>query len=212
MKGSATSSQCEVVLAEGESRDDLALVLTLGSILEGRVLDPAGNPVPGVSVMVFREGVPRDEMTTQDAYNITRADGTFHLQGLREGTYSVIVEPFMPAAENSGAEFSYKVWRGVSAGSRDVSLVLPAADWIEGTIVDPDGNPAAGARVQAQAAEDESSDLYLPSSSAHSDAQGRFRIKVCASGRTNLQVFSAPRAGSAGWQPVDVRIKLAPWR
>jgi protocatechuate 3,4-dioxygenase beta subunit len=224
MKGSATSTEADVQIAEGEMHEAVELVLRIGLVLDGRVVDPAGDALPGVSVSVYREPFSRGDRRL--AYDIARGDGSFQIQGLEEGTCTIQVEPFLGEPESNGTrDLTSGRWNGVRAGTRDLILTLPRAAWIEGTVVGPDGSPAADVRVQADDAENASSDLYLPTVCTRTDAHGRFRVKVRASSRVNLQAFTAPRTVSAGWQPEyateakdiaagssDVQLKLVPWR
>jgi RNA polymerase sigma-70 factor (ECF subfamily) len=224
MKGCATSAETDVQIAEERALERVELVLRVGLVFDGRVVDPAGDAVPGVSVSVYRE--PFSQGEARLAYDIARGDGSFHIQGLDEGTCTIQVGPFLGEPESNGTrDLASGRWNGVRAGTRDLILTLPRAAWIEGTVVGPDGSPAADVRIQAEDAENASSDLYLPTVCTRTDAHGRFRVKVRASSRVNLQAFTAPRVVSAGWQPEfatetkdiaagsrDVQLKLARWR
>jgi RNA polymerase sigma factor (sigma-70 family) len=218
MKGSATSAHSAVRIAEGEVNEGLELVLRIGLLLEGRVLDPAGNPRPGMSVSVFRE--PHSP-GAREAYDITRGDGSFHIQGLDDGTYTIRVESFFDGAE----DLAIGRLSGIPAGSRDLTVLLPRAEWIAGTVLGPDGAPAADAQVQAADPGSDSAEWDWPEALARTDAQGRFRLKVRASCRVNLTAFDAPREVDAGWEPglgaeangiaagaSDVVLRLAPLR
>jgi len=224
MKGSATTAQREIRVEEGETQEDVVLALTVGEILEGEVLDPDGRPVLGVSVLALREVTTEAGVVVRQACDVTRGDGSFHLQGLEAATYTVVVEPFLAPSENGALDLASGRWVGVRAGERHLALVLPAAAWIEGIVLDPEGAPVGDAQVQADTEEDDSSGSYYPTAIGRTNAAGRFRVKVGAASRMNLSAFAGARTDSGGLRmefmaqksgvaagTTDVRLQLEPW-
>jgi protocatechuate 3,4-dioxygenase beta subunit len=179
----------ELRVDEGESREGVRLVLRLGLAIEGRVVDPSGGPVPGVSVMCIRERSGQDPAEFEDAEDVARGDGSFRLRGLREGKYTLLVSTILPPGENGAGDLASARWRSISAGASGLSLTLPVAAWIEGKVVGTDGAPVAGAHIQSEGVEDEDADVFAPTSAAETDAQGRFRLRVGAGSRGNLQAY-----------------------
>lgn len=208
---SAVRARREVRVEEGESLEGARLVLERGLSIEGRVVDPSGRPVAGVSVGCMREQAVPDPGPIEEAEEISHVDGSFRLQGLKEGKYTVTAVAFYPPSENGGGDFASGWWRAVSAGTRGLTLALPVAAWIEGTVVDLEGAPIAGVRIQTEPVEDDGADVGVSEWNAQSDAQGRFRVRVAAGSRVNLQAFLSgyfrgeAKAVAAGSRDVVVR-------
>lgn len=121
----------------------------LAADLSGTVLGADGTAAVGATVTAY-------DLRFNYASATTRTDGQWDITGLPAGTYRVRVQP-------QNADPSVDAWLGdtwaicdstvVAVGedetldALDVNLELGAS--IEGNIVDADGNPAAGALVQA---------------------------------------------------------------
>jgi RNA polymerase sigma factor (sigma-70 family) len=224
MKGSATTARGEIRIDEGETQEDLVLALTVGEVLEGKVLGPDGRPVTGMSVFAVREVETEAGVVMRSASDVSRGDGSFHLQGLEAAAYTVIVEPFIAPEENGALDLASARWGGVRAGERHLALVLPAAAWIEGIVLDPEGAPVGDAQVQADTEEDGPDGVYWPTAIGRTDAAGRFRVKVGAASRVNLSAFAGMRTNSGGLHmeflarmsgvaagTTDVRLQLEAW-
>ncbi len=144
-------------LVEGEQRVWLGdLVLQPGGSVRGRVFGPDGAPLPGARVKVAE---PRessgdgDEMRRRGPRHwerypeaVTAADGAFLVEGVPAGYRRVW-------AGKRGMFWSWEDGVEVRAGevtaAPDLSLALvPAADSIEGVLLDPDGAPLARAWVR----------------------------------------------------------------
>jgi RNA polymerase sigma factor (sigma-70 family) len=146
-----------------------------GERVEGRVVDARGDPVPGAEVWLW----------AGDSWNGSRAvtagdDGSFHLKGLRgqvrvgarAGGYqpSLSYDPIGLPLDKSGAR------------TATLELGAPGGS-IRGRVLDPDGEPVAGARVHAgergghivDPPEGPRGEAPVPASVA-TDGEGRFEL------------------------------------
>lgn len=91
-----------VVLADGVSRTDTRLPLPRGAVITGTLLDPEGNPIPGVAMRALRYGYTRNgerrltPVTTTMASHITDDRGVYRIYGLPPGEYT-IAAPAIPS-------------------------------------------------------------------------------------------------------------------
>ena len=154
---------------QGELRVDVApampeavIAVTPGASLAGRVVDPEGRPVPGVSVIANSpealaaldsnpRGVPfrnRGGMITAGEQALTDASGAFQVTALPSGSYSFQVldrgrplrphRPFPVVAPTAGERRA------------DVELAVELATGvIAGVVTTPDGTPLVDAWVSA---------------------------------------------------------------
>jgi hypothetical protein len=171
--------------------------------LQGRVVDRAGEPVPGVEVYVLEETsfgmqeVGRGyqwrslEALAGAAPDTTDGDGRFRIEGLGPRAYRVqaIDDRSLLAATSAP-----RVPDGV-----EVTLVLDrgATTPLAGRLVDRRGAPVAGARVSLSnwmwwsGPGDRSSGLAI-GNGAVTDAEGRFRIEDAAPGGLFLRLEGDP--------------------
>ena len=121
----------EVLTVEaGGSTRELTVALRPGAVVAGRILDPKGRPVAGAKVS------DDDHPST-----VSRADGTYRLEGIGMGARNIDVS-------HPNHAFLSKTVRIEPGENRfDVSLSRVTGRLIRGRVLDPDGEPAAGARV-----------------------------------------------------------------
>jgi protocatechuate 3,4-dioxygenase beta subunit len=154
----------------------LAIDLARGGRIEGTVRDgDTGQPAAGARVEVRDENF-RDIPGEASAGRViarTDANGRFVLEALPPGVHTV-------TARGAGA-FGSKA--NVRVGAR-VDLTLFPAATVRGTVLDPDGQPAAGATVQAVGSRHPMAET--------TDGQGRFVLEGLAAGTYTL-VATAPR-------------------
>lgn len=96
--------------------------------LRGRVTDPAGEPIGGVSVTLYR--------TNFYASSATDANGEFEVLDLPEGTYSLTMSRDGYGIDSEQIEMGEEV--------RDLEFTLKRAARIRFRFSDTDGNPIAG--------------------------------------------------------------------
>lgn len=158
------------------------IALAPGSGVSGRVLDTRGRGVPGALVgwcstketldeSSFRVFMPFSDYGRMSEQT-TDADGRYHLTA-QPGPGCVV-------AEKPGMRVGTKCGVPVAAGkeTRDVDVVLLDGNTVRGRVVDPMGNPVAGADVLATTPDT----IHQPSMHkayryrARSDGEGRFAI------------------------------------
>ena len=90
-----------VVIADGVARGDISLPLLRGAVISGTLLDPEGQPIPGVSMRALRYGYTVNgerrltAVTTTMAGHITDDRGLYRIYGLPPGEYA-IAAPAIP--------------------------------------------------------------------------------------------------------------------
>jgi hypothetical protein len=90
-----------VIVADGVARSDISLPLLRGAVITGTLLDPDGQPIPGVSMRALRYGYTVNgerrltAMTTTMAGHITDDRGMYRIYGLPPGEYT-IAAPAIP--------------------------------------------------------------------------------------------------------------------
>lgn len=175
----------DAVVKEANGRPAPVRLVLGGPTLEihGRVLDAAGEPVPGWQVAID-EGTPVSvgrvpavtaERMARDSWDdvVTDAEGRFTLEGLLERDYRV------------------KAWNGrsllvvrsesVPAGTDDLELRVPAGALhprVAGRVVSRDRLPIAGVTVHASLVTErmEGGMTWITGASTTTDADGRFEL------------------------------------
>jgi protocatechuate 3,4-dioxygenase beta subunit len=105
-----------------------------GVELRGRVLTKSGAPIEGAMVIAQGHGFARA---------MSSEDGSYHLENLKPGSYSVTVHSEHAVSPLAG-------WTvDVQSTAIDKDLVLDDGGTIKGVVVDSDGKPVAGADVVA---------------------------------------------------------------
>lgn len=150
------------------------------SILEGRVLDTNGQPVPDVTLEFTPTKPNRDQqekgigvVPVGIGENQTDADGAFKYDNVAAGTYNVKIYKPVPSADRCYQQYPIrgplKVEKGVDIKDLDL-VVRPATECtISGTVKDADGNPIAEAVV----------DSFIPHDRhwwMRTDAAGKYRL------------------------------------
>lgn len=190
-------AQQEITLP-GEGEPPLGVLLVLDGparALEGRVLDPRGEPVPGVEVFVLEdtpfgrapfEGAPQawGERSLEEVLGArivhTSADGRFRIEGLTAQSYRV------QALDRS--RLIHATSAPIPAGTSSIELVLDrdSGGPLAGRVVDRAGQPVPEVRVYVSLREwwsgpgDRTSALAI-GEGADTDADGRFALEGVAS-------------------------------
>ena len=174
-------ARTSVTLREGECREDLELVLDIGSeesAIAGRVVGPDGQGVFGVHVQAWSVGAVAEGVAPSMAGMNVRPDGTFRLGKLTPGTYRLetLLWPSAPA------ELCPVRIDGVHTGDLGVVIELPRRALIRGQVVTHAGTPCPNAIVQI----DLGDDLVGGALAIQADAEGRFELSVPAGERVDL--------------------------
>lgn len=169
-KGFLNSNSTTWHLAPGENARDLEMVVQTGLSLAGVVRDPHGVPVPGLSVNLGPPGRPY----VQIVYNFTGPDGTFRLDGIEPGSYSIWVHPFGTLVNDDGSPRSFAplIVHDVVAGTQDLNLVVQPSAITSGRVLGPDGQAVHGAIVCLTG---ENGQYRIQS--AVTDVEGRFQVE-----------------------------------
>jgi hypothetical protein len=142
------------------------IVLDDARAVEGTVVDSRANPVAGA--LVSLNGSDPGARDEQPSSAVSRADGTFRVEGLSPGPVTLVAR-----RGNALGEASVRV--PADADVRGARIELSAAGAIEGTIRD-----SSGRGVFAE--------IHTRNLSSQSDAQGRYRIDGLPAG-SHLVIF-----------------------
>jgi len=171
--------------------------------LAGKVVDPAGAPVPGMLVYLWGEpelvdgrcaeefALPAERQTVDQGggemrvWSRSDADGRFRLEGLREREYRVrLFDRKRHAALTT---------EPLRAGSEGLVLTIPAdfTRRLEGRVVDLAGRPVAGATLAPMVWTFLGSrkSVALNGPQVSSDAEGRFVLEEAAGKELSLSVW-----------------------
>jgi hypothetical protein len=125
-----------VTVADAEVVQGIALTVVRGGhVIGGRVSLPDGQPAAGTPIVVNLEQGGRSwkpHKSERDDGTIAREDGTFLLEDLEAGTFTLwATRPGFPEVELGG----------ITAGRRDVEVALRAPGSVAGLVVDGSGRP-----------------------------------------------------------------------
>jgi hypothetical protein len=204
----------------GHTTTGINASFAVGGAVTGKVTDPAGNPVPGVSEWL--------EPSAGQDLGLTDAQGIYRIIGIAPGTYTLCVNgtestsPTAPYgyATDCGPEFE------VAAGQTGTqNRALQPAGAIGGSVTGPDGSPVADVLMavfdatgtQVNTAEtDESGNWRLPGLDAGqytvcynpTSTSGGYR-RGCYDGQPDGATTGTPVTVTAG-QLTTVNTALAP--
>ncbi|HVR96871.1 MAG TPA: carboxypeptidase-like regulatory domain-containing protein, partial [Thermoanaerobaculia bacterium] len=118
------------------------ITLGRGAVLEGRVLDPAGNPIPAAFVSAFSETPSsEDEPFGRSSRTESDADGRYRIAGLEIGPHQINAQGRDGVGDTS-RRFE------LQPGSNRLDLTLDMGVEISGMVRDEAGAPVSGAEVR----------------------------------------------------------------
>ncbi len=196
--------------------------------LSGRVL-MTDKPVADIKV-ILKRGIPVDRDGTrysQVSDTKTDANGNYRLGGLKAGDrYQVEISPAFPAADPRWHHQSPYIQDVPETANGEIELpdvkLIQLTQSIAGVVVDPAGNPVAGATISVQLRSGESLSRYSTSGQPpwiKSDRRGRFQFKGLPDDRLSIMAYFAnPKGGrirfpakrDVDMNQQDIRIVLDP--
>jgi hypothetical protein len=196
---SRTPITVPVTLANGEDRRGLELVLPRGLEISGVVRDAEDKPVPRAQITLELE--QKDNGFYKSYSTTTDREGRFSSQGLRQGTFTLVVWPEREmVAPTASSHVSPKALVGVEAGTRDVDIHLASGAWVHLFVLDSSGSPAPNVYVFVYDAEHGTEFAYR-----RTDGEGRFAMLLDRTRLWNI-VATLPVGGASN----DPRPDLEP--
>ena len=159
---------------------DLRLELSRGQVLEGKVVDLAGRPVPGAQVF---PAVGDSQAWLGMA--VSMEDGSFRLEHLTP-------RPHTLATGSPATGFAFR--NGVSPGDKDVVLTLRPGGRIRLTVVDASGAPARAASTSMVGVDGSKIRMFLET--GDTDALGVTEF-ACPSGAIEISTYKGKLVGKA---------------
>ncbi len=182
----------------------LVLVLDAGHVLRGRVVDDVGGAVTKFRVTATPMGdQPWDRnWSRQQARAFETPDGAFALEGLTPGRWGVTAEVAGLLSEEVKVE--------LAPGSAPIELRVARSGALAGSVLDPSGTPASGARVRRLVETEEVVLSTITSGTkgvdwAECGADGRFTFERAPVGAIRLVASGRDAAESL---PVDATVAL----
>lgn len=195
----------------------VAVELEAGGSVTGRVMAATGAgtvPVAGAQVSVIQLSMMA--MLTGFATATTADDGSFRVDGIRPGRYTVTATASGYVAPDAMAEgAAVEMPEGGGQVSKDI--VMSAAGVIEGTVRDGKGAPVGAARVRTRPAPERGGRGFtggmlrgaLPGGGTKvvlTDADGKYRIDSVPGGEKQLVTAEADEFVPTESDPVEVRV------
>ncbi len=170
------------------------------AVLSGRVVDQAGNPVPGASVQI-RFRVASSGFGASSAW--ATADGSFHYKGLLS-----LAEHQIWAADDARGVASPELSTISSKESEDLKLIVAPGAYISGVVRTTGGTPAAGIHIGLR----DHLTGHRPNNwgPPTSDAAGRFRVGPLPAGTYEVAVGWHIGPPSRHDRPAVRNVRVAP--
>ena len=193
---------------------ELALRMQKGAVITGRVLDPSGEPMPDISVMVMHHvdlpaGMPSRLVPAGTAQQ-TNDLGEYRVSGLVPGEYYIVAtargrspfggpaaDPpsvtsrttlattFYPGTVDEAAAQPIAVAAGAEVGNISFTMQQSPAFRISGIVVDEKGDPVSGAMVMLSP-DMRATSMFAGGGGGQARADGRFTIGDVTPGSYHL--------------------------
>lgn len=164
-------------LRPDETRE-ITLTLGEGCVLEGKVVDKAGNPLPRVLVNAeerLTSGSVSDPLIQAANEAVSETDGSFQLDHVPHGT--VLVRGY----DDDNAVSSVTIEVGECDKLAPVKLTMSPGGSVEGTARTSDGKPIAGARVSI-------TERAVGIVNTYTDAEGYYRFDALPAGVFRIEL------------------------
>ena len=167
-KGFAPAAVMASTSGDPASPGRIAVLLSRGAAVSGKVVDDAGKPVAGARVAAALATEPFPVIHPRRDGVLTGADGTFLLPALAAGTYRLSASDGTHADATSGP-----ITVDGKHARKGIELVMVAGGVVRGTVTDGAGQPVAAADVRVVA---QGHVAWRPRRQAFTGADGRFAI------------------------------------
>jgi protocatechuate 3,4-dioxygenase beta subunit len=158
--------------------------------IAGRVLGPAGPAMPGIDVVAYSPSIELDSLGS----TTSAEDGSFRIEGLAEGLYTVEVRA--PGFAPTSVE-------GVRTETTDLSLTLVALERVSGIVLDPDGRPLESFGVQARKLEGARQSWVVTGRRLQASPLGAFELEGLPPGTHVIEAW-APGFALGSSEPFEV--------
>lgn len=170
-----TGDNQEITVTAGQKTTASQIEVTnIGGTITGKVADDKGNGIAEATVKLEKDGSVIEA--------VTGADGTYTIEDIAEGTYTLTVEKSGYAAPES-AQVTVKRNETVSV---PLQTMVHSIGTVEGTVLDVSGQPAAGVTVYLRANGTKSDAKRY---TAVTDEKGAYRMEVIAD---QYQILAIP--------------------
>ncbi|MBK9388304.1 MAG: carboxypeptidase regulatory-like domain-containing protein [Planctomycetes bacterium] len=179
-------------LRKKQLANEIVLELLPFGVLEGTVVDAAGQPVPRFKIELQRRVMMGFLPATVASGEFSDRAGRFRLEGLAPGKYVLLTR--VPEREvHSLPEVV------VAANAEPLRIALPAVSSVSGIVVNAAGQPVAEAEVQlaGDIIAAIAREMSLVSRKAKTDEQGRFELGGLPVGELSLRATHPLHAPSA---------------
>jgi hypothetical protein len=181
----------QVPIPPGSGTADLGVIsLQPGIAIEGRVVDPEGNPVEGASVQATPSSGFSSKDLPADAAAVTGGDGAFSLAGFRDSELLTL--------RVARRGFSTRTLSRLETPfAQPLTVELTPAARIAGTVLDESGNPVTAAKLiltedpQKDPKEAAGAARGRFTAAAQVDSAGRFELVDLAPGRFRLSALAS---------------------
>lgn len=176
------------------ARSPLVLALAPAPAIAGTVVDEKSQPLAGAEVLLSRRDEEDAWAAREDLHRArTSSKGTFRLAGLAAGASYDVLATLAGHAPAVASISIPRPSRSQSARTRLVLQLLPGRA-AGGTVVDGNGRPVAGARVELVRSQSGRTTGSMPSVTedglykANSRTDGRFDLPPLPAGRFDLRI------------------------
>jgi protocatechuate 3,4-dioxygenase beta subunit len=189
---------------------DLVLTLSTGLAVEGRVVDDLGLALAAFWVRARRVDTAEPWIAWDDplARSFRDTDGSFRLEGFTPGEWELVAS----AADHADSA----PVRVTVPATAPVQLVVPREALVSGVVLDPAGQPVAGAVVMTAEEEEPNTWDFSEGPSDRTDAQGAFRLRSLPPGANRIEARAPGHAtarvtveAAAGQELAGVVLQLA---
>ncbi len=182
----------QVAIPPGRGNADLGVIsLQTGAVLDGRVVDPAGDPVAGASIQAApSSGISPGDLPANGQASgreaVTGGDGTFSLTGFRDGD----VVTLRATREGFAARTVSRIQTPLT---EPLTVELTPSARITGTVLEESGGPVAGARVvlTEDSGEEPRAAGVRFAAAAEVSSEGHFELVGLAPGRFQLSAVAS---------------------